>query len=72
MEVREHASIGPKQLRQPYYYSRWYCCRNKQCRTTLVMPDEFKVWNEPEPAPQTDADRHLDAIREQLGEPPWE
>jgi hypothetical protein len=73
MEVREHASIGPKQLRKAFYYSRWYCCRNKHCRTTLVMPEEFKVMNEPAPEPETDSDRRLDAIRDQLGErPPWE
>jgi hypothetical protein len=73
MEVCEHASIGAKQKRKAYYYSRWFCCRNKQCRTTLVMPEEFKVWNEQALKPQTEDERRLDAVREQLGErPPWE
>ena len=42
-EVRKYERIGPKQLMRPLYYSRWYCCMNKHCRTTLIMPEEFKV-----------------------------
>jgi hypothetical protein len=56
-EIREHPEIGERQLRQPFYYKRWYNCRNDNCRTTLIMPERFKVWNppagavtEPEPA----------------------
>jgi ribosomal protein S27AE len=44
-EVREHKRIGQKQLRRPYYFSRWYCCTNGRCKTTLIMPEEFKVFN---------------------------
>src|SRR5947209_6650584 len=46
MEVREHDQIQPKHLRQPYYYSRWYNCRHRDCKTTLCMSDEFKIWND--------------------------
>jgi hypothetical protein len=68
MEVSEHKAVGPKQLRQAVYYSRWYRCTNPRCRTREVMPPEFKVWNEPAPAPETDADRRLTAIEQQLGQ----
>lgn len=43
MQVREHAAITEKMLRQAVYYTRWYCCMNHQCRTTLVMPEEHRV-----------------------------
>jgi hypothetical protein len=46
-QVRTHLSIGRKQLRQPYFYSRWFKCTNKKCRTTLIMPPEYIVWNSP-------------------------
>ena len=45
-QVREHKRIGEKQLNRAYYYSRWYCCANRQCKTTLIMPEEFKVLKE--------------------------
>jgi hypothetical protein len=44
MEIRKHRFVTEKQLRQPFYYSQWYCCMNSKCRTTLVMPEEFKVY----------------------------
>jgi hypothetical protein len=44
MQVREHPVITERHLRQPYYFTRWYCCMRKHCRTELVMPKEFKVW----------------------------
>jgi hypothetical protein len=43
MQVRKHHTIGEKQLRQPFYYSQWFCCRNPKCKTTMVMPERFKV-----------------------------
>jgi hypothetical protein len=43
MEIREHNGIGEKQLRQPFFYTRWFCCRNPRCKTTLVMPERYKV-----------------------------
>ena len=45
-EVREHEAITQKELCNTTYYSRWYCCVNQKCRTTLIMPEEFKVFNE--------------------------
>jgi hypothetical protein len=61
--VRQHNHIGAKQLRQPYFYSRWYRCNNPDCRTREVMPAEFIVWNDNEAAQRL---RRLQAIREQL------
>lgn len=48
-QVRTHRAISPKKLRQPYYYSRWFKCINKKCRTTLIMSPEYIVRN---PAPE--------------------
>jgi hypothetical protein len=44
-EIREHERITAKELAQPFYYSRWYNCPNHGCKTTTIMPDEFKVWS---------------------------
>ena len=46
MQVREHAVITEKQLKKPYYYSRWHCCSTTNCRTKLVMPEKFRVYTE--------------------------
>jgi len=45
MEVREHDRLRKKHLQQPYYYSRWCRCNYADCRTALVMPPQFIVWN---------------------------
>lgn len=44
-EVREHTHISEKQLRQPYYFSKWYNCNNPTCKTSIFMDEKFKVWN---------------------------
>jgi len=54
-EVREHKAITAKELARPFYYSRWYNCANRNCRTTLIMPEEFKVFPVREPRPDPDA-----------------
>jgi len=43
MQVREYDGIGETQLRQPSSYTRWFCCMNENCRTTLVMPVRYKM-----------------------------
>ena len=60
MQIREHDRIREKQLRQPFYYSRWFRCMHKGCKTNIVHREEFKVWNTAEDDPR------LEAIREQL------
>jgi hypothetical protein len=45
-EVREHITVNAKHLRQPYYYRRWHYCVNKRCRTTFIMPERYRVWND--------------------------
>jgi hypothetical protein len=45
MQIREPDGIGDRQRRQSFYYTRWFCCMNKQCKTTLVMPERYKVAN---------------------------
>lgn len=76
-QIREHKKITARELRQPFYYSRWFKCLNHNCRTTLIMPERFRVYpvdREPEllippPIPQFDdvVLSVLDADR-----PPWE
>lgn len=44
MQIREHVETTEKMLRQAAYYTRWYCCMNHKCRTTLVMPEEHRVY----------------------------
>lgn len=43
MQIREHKSITEKHRRQPFHYTRWFRCMNPDCRTTLAMPERFKV-----------------------------
>jgi hypothetical protein len=69
MEIHEHNSVGDKQLRQPFYYKRWFRCTNESCKTTQVMSPRYKVMNsivgsdnvivQPEPADPNEP-------------PPWE
>jgi hypothetical protein len=59
-QVREHDGICEKQLRQPFYYSRWFYCMHKGCKTKIIHREEFKVWNTPEDNPL------LEAVLEQL------
>jgi hypothetical protein len=42
-EIREHERITEKELARPFYYSRWYNCRNEKCQTNIIHADEFKV-----------------------------
>ena len=43
MQIRKYGGIDEKQLREPFSYTRWFCCMNKICKTTLVMPARYKV-----------------------------
>ena len=43
MQIREYAGLNEKQERRPSFYTRWFCCMNKACKTTLVMPVRYKV-----------------------------
>jgi hypothetical protein len=38
MQIREYAGLNEKEERRPSFYTRWFCCMNKACKTTLVMP----------------------------------
>jgi hypothetical protein len=42
-QIREHVAITDKHLRQPYYFSRWFYCRNPQCPVTMHVTENFKV-----------------------------
>ena len=45
MQIREYSNLTDNDLHRPYFYTRWFCCMNKSCRTTLVMPERYKVMN---------------------------
>ena len=45
MQIREYSNLTDKHLHPSYFYTRWFCCTNKNCRTTLVMPERYKVIN---------------------------
>jgi hypothetical protein len=45
-QVRTHAQIGPKQLRQPFYYKRWFRCTYDDCITTNIMDPQYIHWND--------------------------
>jgi hypothetical protein len=65
-EIRQHKHVGPKQLRQPFYYSRWYYCMNPSCRTNQIMPEQFKVF--PSAGHVTQIAHRIEAIERQLGQ----
>ena len=44
--MREHIEITDRQLNAPLYYSRWFYCSYADCRTTTIMPDEYRVYRE--------------------------
>jgi hypothetical protein len=44
-EAREHNGISEKILRQPFYYMKWFNCRNHNCKTSIFMLDTYKVFN---------------------------
>ena len=60
-ELRKHRAVTEKMLRQPFYYSQWFKCTNKKCKTSLIMLERFKVWNTSE-----EEDKPLDAIKDQF------
>jgi hypothetical protein len=43
-EIREHTEITAKHLRQPFYYSRWFYCRNHFCVVSTIMLEEHKIF----------------------------
>jgi hypothetical protein len=43
MQIREYAGPNEKQERRASFYTRWFCCVNESCKTTLVMPARYKV-----------------------------
>jgi len=43
MQIREYADFNEKQENRGTFYTRWFCCMNESCKTTLVMPARYKV-----------------------------
>ena len=62
-EIREHRYITAKELRRPFYYSRWFFCRNPRCKTSTIVLPEYRVSN----AVTSEPERRMTAIAGQLG-----
>jgi hypothetical protein len=61
-QIREHRYLTDKEFRKPYYYSRWFLCRNPRCKTSTIVLPEYRVFNAVTPA-----ERRMTAIAGQLG-----
>jgi len=67
----EHKRISEKMLKQPYYYTFWYCCINNNCKTTLIMPEQAKV--KPDRSVQPELDLPFSEFLEiDPSKPPWD
>src|SRR5262245_61634010 len=51
-QIREHAYIGNRERRRPFYYRRWFMCVNPACRTTTIVPAKYQVFNAPQLVPK--------------------
>jgi hypothetical protein len=80
-EVRAHTEITAKHLAQPFYYERWFYCNNRACRTTLIMPEEARVYRDEatrarferySSVPSRFEDVLLEVLDEGSGKAPWE
>lgn len=60
-QIRKHTSIKPRHLNQPFYYSEWYVCTNDECKTTLIMPEDKKVFRQQEDQDRSYASRLIEA-----------
>ncbi len=76
--VREHIEITGKLLSQPFYYSKWFKCSNKHCKTDIFYDEIYRVYPEKETEDITinttkgsEQELRLEAIKQQL-KPPWE
>lgn len=65
MEIRERGSVRDNVSRQPFYYTRWFCCMHADCKTNMVMPERYKIEN-----PVVWGDSWDDG--DTSGTPPWE
>ena len=61
-QIREHIALTERQVRQPFYYSKWFSCFYPDCKTTVFMLDEFKVWNTNDKARKLK--QHLEGLEE--------
>ena len=74
-EVREHVEVTPEHRRQPWYYSRWFYCTNPKCKTSMIMPDRYRVFRQDSARAErsaADEDIVMSVLAEQDGKPPWE
>jgi hypothetical protein len=53
--------ITEKQLKQPFYYKRWYNCKNEKSKTTTFMLEDWKVRNKNAAALEMEAKQEYSA-----------
>lgn len=45
-ETRKHTTpLSEKVLKQPFYYTVWFNCKNQACKTTIFMSEDYKIMN---------------------------
>jgi len=69
-EIREHPRITERERRRPFYYRRWFMCRNPACRTTTIVPAKYQVFNAPTLVPSQDSSA-TNLVRATSSEVPW-
>lgn len=43
-ETRKHKiPLKEKILKQPFYYTVWFNCKNTDCKTTIFMSEDYKI-----------------------------
>ena len=60
-QIRKHTAIKERHLRQPFYYSEWYVCTNGECKTTLIMLEDKKIFIKPDDRDRSYASRLIEA-----------
>jgi hypothetical protein len=72
--VHEHVEVTPKHLRQPWYYAKWFYCTNPKCKTTMIMPDRYRVFRGDRQAACSGGFQNDDIVMAMLSESdtPWD
>lgn len=71
--ARIHARITEKLLSQPYYYSKWFCCKNRRCRTDIFYNEIYRVYPDNEDKGTIeDNNASISSVNlTKSGTPPW-
>ena len=45
MQIRKHDSVSRKRQAQLYFYDYWYVCVHEGCKTSTVLDEKYRIWN---------------------------